>query len=106
MMHARQTQGAIDMLESIVVGMKSEANQGEDQKKQEEKRILPPQMLILRISTMADLHMRRVPPRFVRVDSLPFLVLRKNSPIKIIILYLQNVKELCRGRFSFAVCRQ
>jgi len=60
MMRHHLAKGAIIMLAFVAVGMKGESDQGEDEKKQEKKRILPSQVRISRISTKASLGIRRV----------------------------------------------
>jgi hypothetical protein len=103
MMHRHQTQGAIIMLASIAVGMKGESNQGEDEKKQEEKRILPSQVPISRVSTTADLDVRRVvPPISEGLIRCP-LALWKRIHHKIIFIFIsaECQEVIDRGRFSF-----
>jgi hypothetical protein len=102
MMHRHQTQGAIIMLASIAVGMKGESNQGEDEKKQEEKRILPSQVPISRVSTTADLDVRRVvPPISEGLIRCP-LALWKRIHHKIIFIFIsaECQEVIYRGRFS------
>jgi hypothetical protein len=103
MMHCQQAQGAIIMLASVVVRMKGEADQGEDEKKQEEKRILPSQVRISRNSTTADLGVRKVvPPISEGLIRCP-LALWKKIRHKVIFIFIsaECQEVIYRGRFSF-----
>jgi hypothetical protein len=104
MMHSHPAQGAILMLASVVVRMKGESNQGEDEKKQEEKRILPSQVRISRISTMADLGVRKVVlPISEGLIRCPSGTLGKEIHRKIIVIFVsaECQEVIYRRRFSF-----